>query len=335
MTILIDTHLSSDYPDELGQLKDRFPQHNWLSKGTEAQAYSSGADQSLDLADVEIYVGGPLTPEQYEKATKLRLHILPYTGVNQFPLDYLRQRGIILANNHGNAESVAERAVALTLAAAGRIVEFHGDLARGRWHRNAAPAPVFDLWKSLIGARIGIVGAGAIAQAYARLLSGFSPEITCFRRRTELGPPPGIRSVSSSLDELLHGKDVLLLALPATPATKGLLGKRELEIAAGAILVNVSRADIVEEEALFRALASRTLAGAGIDVWYQYPEPAHEPARPSKFDFESLSNLVMSPHAASHSIRGKIGQWQHCLGQLEEYLLTGELSQTVDLQAGY
>jgi phosphoglycerate dehydrogenase-like enzyme len=335
MNILFDTHLAQDFPEPFESFIDRFPQHSIHLGNSEDQAY--GAQNSVldQLEQVHIYVGGPLKKHQYDQAQSLLAHFIPYTGVNRFPLDYLKNRGIHLINNHGNAPAVAERALALALAVSGRVVEFHQDLAKSSWHRKPPPEPVFDLWKSLRGARIGVMGCGAIAQEFVQLVQGFKPIITGFRKNLQKPIPPGFDVITDSLDQVLRGQDLILLALPETSDTKGILGEAQLRLAKGAILINVSRAELINESALYTSLLTGELSGAGLDVWYRYPSPYYSKEQPGNYDFAGLPQVVMSPHAASHSQEGKLGQWLETLSALEEYLLTGTCHSLVDLEAGY
>src|SRR5256886_2172220 len=100
------------------------------------------------------------------------------------------------------------------------------------------------------------------------------------------------------LDEVLRRSDYLVITLPATPATLGLIGERELgAMKRTAVLVNVSRAAIVDEHALYRALAERTIAGAALDVWYRYPTGAGATLTATA-SFHELPNVLMTPHVS-------------------------------------
>ena len=100
-------------------------------------------------------------------------------------------------------------------------------------------------------------------------------------------------------------------------------------------LVNVSRGEIVKEKPLFDALACGRLRGAGLDVWYQYPEPFHVERRPSKLAFHGLENVVLSPHAGSHAPEGKLGQLEGALRNIVSLIDTGIPLDIADPVAGY
>jgi len=100
------------------------------------------------------------------------------------------------------------------------------------------------------------------------------------------------------LDEVLRGADYAAITLPLTPSTRGLLGKRELGLMKPtAVLVNVARAEIVDEDALYEALAGGTIGGAALDVWYRYPA-GPDPTLPARRPFHELGNVLMTPHVA-------------------------------------
>jgi len=101
-----------------------------------------------------------------------------------------------------------------------------------------------------------------------------------------------------ALDEVLGRADYLAITLPLTAATRGLLGERELGLMRStAVLVNVARAEVVDEDALYRALTGGTIAGAALDVWYRYPVGG-QPTWPARHPFHELPNVLMTPHVA-------------------------------------
>jgi phosphoglycerate dehydrogenase-like enzyme len=101
-----------------------------------------------------------------------------------------------------------------------------------------------------------------------------------------------------ALDEVLRRADYLVVTSPLTPATRGVLGERELALMKPtAVLVNVARAEIVDEEALYQALRRSAIAGAILDVWYRYPT-GPEATRPARLPFHELENVLMTPHVS-------------------------------------
>ena len=142
----------------------------------------------------------------------------------------------------------------------------------------------------------------------------------------------------ADLRRLLPRSHVLIITAPLTPETKGLIGEEELALLPrGALLVNVGRGAIVDEEALYLALKGRQLAAAGLDVWYNYPrdEAAQTDTPPSRFPFHELDNVVMSPHRGGDEIGIEAARMQH-LAQLLNVAARGEeMPNRVNREAGY
>lgn len=297
-----------------------------VGEGTPGQASMADA---ASWTEAEVVIGGSVSAEDVEAMPALRAVIVPFTGVNGLPLELLRDRGVRIANSHGNARYVAERALAMLLSLTGRICRFDADLRRGRWHGFAAGEPIADSWESLDGKTAAILGTGAIGRETAKLLRPFGVTTRGLRRSD--GPVDAVfDAAAEALDEALRGADIVVVTLPATEETRGLLGSRELELMAGGILVNVGRGSVVQQRALYEALAGGTLAGACIDTWYNYPDRAEgtDPARrstresrppsgteeapqvapptetaPADYPFWKLENTVLSPHVGGYTPR--------------------------------
>jgi phosphoglycerate dehydrogenase-like enzyme len=161
-----------------------------------------------------------------------------------------------------------------------------------------APAP--PVWRELAGKTLGILGYGRIGQAVARRARAFEMEVCAIRRdvRRSAQDEWALLGGPEMLDEVLRRSDYLAIALPLTPGTRGLLGERELAVMRPtAILINVARGEIVDEDALYAALAARRIAAAALDVWYRYPS-GPGPALPARRAFHELPNVLMTPHVS-------------------------------------
>jgi phosphoglycerate dehydrogenase-like enzyme len=161
---------------------------------------------------------------------------------------------------------------------------------------DAPPPP----WPELAGKTLGILGYGRIGRCVARRAQAFDMAVWAIRRDTTRTEMRGLAFLGGldALDEVLSRADYLAITLPLTEATRGLLGERELRLMKpSAILVNVARAEIVDEAALYRALRQGAIAGAALDVWYQYPE-GPSPTFPARHAFHELPNVLMTPHVS-------------------------------------
>ncbi len=328
MRILFNSYLALEFPEQVEQLRRLFPEHEMVIAESEAEVFEK-------LPDTDVLIAHKVTEEQIAEADKLQWVFIPYTGVNLIPFTSLRDKGVQVSNNHGNSMAVAERAVALAFAACGRVPEFDQDLRKGNWHRTDDPRHPFDFWTSLLNKKISILGTGEIARYIAAFLAPFTRNILGFRRREGQPLPEGFSAVTNDLAEAMAYGEICFVTLPQTESTIGLIQKPELELLKGGFLINISRGKIVDEEALFNALSKGLLKGAGIDAWYRYPKPFTADTLPGNLPFHTLKNVVLSPHAASHTDDAKLLQFSETMRNLELLLRTGKPENIVDPASGY
>jgi glyoxylate reductase len=219
-------------------------------------------------------------------------------GYDNVDLDACRRRGIAVTNTPDVlTNATAELALALTLAASRRLTEAEADLRAARW-RGWDPAAYLGL--ELSGAAFGVVGLGRIGRRYAELVRGLAGEIlyTSRTRKDGAGRELGVERVS--LSELLARADVVSLHVPATPETRGLIGRGELRaMRRHAILVNTARGPLVDATALAEALRAGEIGAAGLDVY------EHEPDVPQ--ELLDAPNCVLLPHIGSATTRARDG----------------------------
>jgi phosphoglycerate dehydrogenase-like enzyme len=250
------------------------------------------------LGGVDVLVTMAFSHEMAAAAPRLRLVQVPGAGLDRIDRSALRP-GTALANAYGHDTGIAEYVLGAMLAVGRGFVRVDADLRRGRWDSVWAGSAV-PLWPELAGKTLGILGYGRIGQAVARRALAFEMEVLAVRR--DLGQPDPHRLAflrgPDALDEVLRRADHLVITLALTPSTRGLLGARELGLMKPtAILINVARAEVVDEDALYEALARGTIAGAALDVWYRYPTGG-EPTPPGHRPFHTLPNVLMTPHVS-------------------------------------
>lgn len=279
-------------------------------------------DLAILAREADVMVGWRPTTELLDAAGKLKLFINPGAGVwHLIPL--FRGRDVALANGHGNSEFVAQHVMAMLLALTNRIVPHHNWMAAGRWRTGDE-----DAKSSPLGRRtVGLLGYGAINQRVHRLVEPFGCEVRVYSRSS-----PG------SLHNYLKSVDTLIIAVPQTDETTGMIGKVELSaLGADGLIVNVARGPVIHEEALYEALRDRTVAGAALDVWYEYqPGPTSDGRHyPYHFPFHELPNVVLSPHRAASPL-DDLNRWDEVVENIlrvdrgeAEYL------NRVDLERGY
>jgi phosphoglycerate dehydrogenase-like enzyme len=252
------------------------------------------------LRDVDVLVTLAFTGAMGAAAGRLRLIQVPGAGLDRIDRSAI-PAGTALANVHGHERGIAEYVLGAMIALGRDFARLDTSLRAGRWDSQWAPGvPPPPVWPELAGRTLGILGYGGIGQAVARRARAFEMGVCAIRRDVarSAGDDLALLGTMERLPEVLERADYLVITLPLTPEARGLLGEAQLaRLKRTAILVNVSRAQIVDEDALYRALAGRTLAGAALDVWYRYPS-APGPLLPSARPFHELPNVLMTPHVA-------------------------------------
>ncbi len=319
--------INKTWKEELTALEKEFPQVSFVAGLPEAEDH---------LADADVIISATPKEDVIDRAGRVQLIIVPITGIDHLPLEKITQRGIRLANAHGNARYVAERSVALILSYLGRIVEFHNDLAgEEKWHGFWVRQGIDDSWSTIHGKTIGIIGAGEIGGFAAGYLKAFDTTVIGVRRSVPSETPDPYDEIVSDLDEAIERSDIVLIALPSTPETRGLFNRERLGRMAGKLLVNVGRGDIVDEEALYEGLRKGTPAGAAIDTWWSYPSGGETTGAPGRFPIHKLPNVVASPHLAGFVDRAVTASIRQACENLRRFLSGRELLTEVDPKRGY
>ena len=231
-------------------------------------------------------------------ARRLRLVQVPGAGLDRVDRTAL-PRGAALANVYGHEAGIAEYVLGAMLTLSRGFLSVDPALRRGEWQSQWAvdakpPPPAVEL----AGRTLGILGYGHIGQAVARRARAFDMQVLAIRR--EVGQSQGdalaLLGGLDRLDEVLRRSDYLVVTLPLTPATRGLLGAPQFALMKpDAVLINVARGEIAEEDALYAALAERRIAGAALDVWYRYPTGPGA-TLPATRPFHTLTNVLLTPH---------------------------------------
>jgi glyoxylate reductase len=232
-----------------------------------------------------------LDREAMDAAPNLRVISNFGVGVDNVDLPLATARGILVCNTPGVlVETTADHAFALLLAVARRLTEAQQYVREDRWR---GWHPRLLVGQEVYGATLGIVGLGAIGTAVARRAAGFNMRVVYASRtrKPELERTLGLEW--SSLDDLLRQADFVCLTTALTAETRGLIGRRELELMKPtAILVNIARGPIVDPRALYDALKAQRIFGAGLDVTDPEPMRASDPLL-------TLDNCLIVPHIGS------------------------------------
>ncbi len=221
------------------------------------------------------------------------------TGVDHIDLAAARERGITVTNTPGVlTEDTADMTMALILDVIRRVSQGERLIRSGEW---SGWGPTTMLGHRLWGKRLGIIGMGRIGSAVARRAKGFGLSIHYHNRRQlpEHAEQELEATYWESLDQMLARMDIISVNCPHTPGTFHLLSARRLKLLKKtAVIVNTSRGEVIDEQALTRILRDKQIAGAGLDVF------EHEPAVNPKL--LALDNVTLLPHMGSATIEGRI-----------------------------
>ncbi|WP_176052509.1 2-hydroxyacid dehydrogenase [Paraburkholderia caribensis] len=274
---------------------------------------------ALKDADGAIGASVKITPAMLDGAAKLKALSTISVGYDNFDVPDLTKRGIVLAHTPDVlTESTADTVFSLILASARRVVELADWVKAGEWKASIGPELYGD---DVQGKTLGIVGLGRIGGAVARRAAlGFNMKVLYTNRsaNTEAEQRYGARRVE--LDELLAASDFVCLQVPLTPETRHLIGANELrKMKRSAILINASRGQTVDENALIEALKAGTIHGAGLDVFDREPVDPNSPLL-------TMKNVVALPHigSATHETR-------HAMARCAAENLVGALDGTLKI----
>lgn len=248
-----------------------------------------------------------------QAAPSMRLIANFGTGVDHIDLATARSRGITVTNTPNVlTEDTADMTMALILAVPRRLVEGERLLRTNEWQ---GWTPTFMLGHRIWGKRLGIIGMGRIGQAVAKRAKAFGCQIHYHNRRRLHPEIEGELEATywESLDQMLARMDIITVHCPHTPATFHLLSARRLKLLQPhAYVVNTSRGEIVDENALIRMLEKNELAGAALDVF------EHEPMVNPKL--LKMDNVVLLPHMGSATIEGRIDMGEKVIVNIKTFI---------------
>lgn len=287
---------------------------------------TSGAEAP---GDTTILVSGRPSDEAVAQPA-LETVIVPFAGIPPSTLEQVRARpGLKLYNLHHNDMATAELAVGLLLDCARQIALADRRMREGIWQGRQEVSSAF----LLAGRKAMIYGYGHIGRQIGRVLEALGMEVVGARRRRD-PEEPNVFGLDDWRTALLECH-VLVVAAPLTDETKGAIGAGELAMLQyPRLVVNIGRGPIIDERALYEACRNGVVGGAGIDVWYRYPNAETPVVLPSEFPFQDLDNVVMSPHTAGSGDTTEPLRVRD-LVVLIRAIAAGENPRSVDLSLGY
>jgi phosphoglycerate dehydrogenase-like enzyme len=309
----------------VARLRAQFPQHEFL--------HATDNESALALIpDADVAFSSVVNRAQFEAAARLRWIHSPAAGIGGMLFPELVASPVVMTNARGvSGDTIAEHVLAVTLAMFRRLPHAFRSQAAREWAQNAIS---LEGNRQIAGSRVLIVGLGAIGRAVARRMTLLGAHVVALRKRVDQSVD-GVSDVASilasigRLHEFLPTADVVVIAAPHTHETRNLIGRPELALMKReALLVNVSRGQLVDEEALLDALRRESIGGAALDVFVDEPLPPESP-------FWSLPNLLITPHTSGF----RPDHWDISIELFGENLRRfergDELLNVVDKEAGY
>jgi phosphoglycerate dehydrogenase-like enzyme len=250
------------------------------------------------LANADVYIGTDFTQEMGAAATSLKAILIAAAGYDRIDPAAVPQ-GVVVANAYHHEAPIAEWVMSVAVALDHELFKSERTFRSGDWSQWPSR---FGSYRELYGRTFGIIGYGAIGKRVARLAHAYDMKVIAAGRRAETteearGDNVEYGAGQEAMDRVLKESDFVLVSTPLIDATRGLIGEREIGLMRDdAYLINPARGHIVDEKALYDAVSSRSIAGAAIDVWYEYPVASEDAPRPSKYPFWELDNVIMTPH---------------------------------------
>ncbi|MFG2000540.1 2-hydroxyacid dehydrogenase [Spirillospora sp. NPDC048911] len=234
---------------------------------------------------------------------ELRLVQCTGAGYERIAIDVL-PRGTAVCNTFHHGRSIAEHVAMVMLMLSRRVLRRDRLVRDGVWE-SVSVDPGLPLGDTLAGRTVGLLGLGETGREVARLAAVLGMRVQAMRRDPSAPLEDGLRLdrvlPPDGLHELLASSDAVVVTVPLNEHTRGLIGAAELDLMRpDAFLINVARGPVVDEQALYEALAAGRIGGAGIDVWW--PGEGGTGRGGSTMPFEKLDNVVLTPHNSGHTV---------------------------------
>jgi phosphoglycerate dehydrogenase-like enzyme len=304
-------------------LAEKFP-------GVRVTGARDGEESLKHLGEAEVLYSWTLPEKHLSAARRLKWFHTPFAGVDELLHPALVQSEVRLTCSRGvSSAALADHALAMLLALTRGLGPAIRDAASGIWNRErffeGDPMP-----RELDGRVLGILGFGSIGREVARRARAFGMRVHALKRNRTMEEELADRLFGpAELEEFLASSDAVVVALPLTRATEGILDEQALGwMKPGALIVNVARGRLIREGPLARALESGRLAGAGLDVFEEEPLPATSP-------LTRLPNVIVTPHVGGLQPHYLDRATSLFIVNLGRYLKGEALLHEVDKRAGY
>jgi D-3-phosphoglycerate dehydrogenase len=271
---------------------------------TESELIAASRDAHVILASHLETISGPVL----ETARSVKLLIVPFIGTDKIDIGAATRAGVLVANSPTpeNFIAVAEATIALTLMLQKRIKHNEAKLRRGEWAQRG------DRGEFLFGKTVGLVGLGRVGTHVARRLVNWDTRLIASDPYVSVERARELGVTLTDLPTLLAESDVVSLHCTLTDETRGLVGEKELRrMKPTAVLINTARGEVMDEEAVARAIDERWIAGAALDAFVKEPLQAESPLRTA-----DPERVILTPHNVAHSEAGRRANLALALSQI-------------------
>ena len=284
-----------------------------LDKSWKIHVWDPAKDEPAEFAsmayDADAIIGGNIPLETWPEIPNLKLFQIPWTGYD-FCSPETMPRGIPVCNCFEHESTIAEYVLAAMLELKIGLREIDKRFRKDGW---GGRPPGVSLYHSEIrGCTVGIVGYGHIGYEVAKRAKAFDMRVVGTRRTVQIRPELlDWLGTPDRLHDLLKESDFVVVACDLNELTKGMIGQQEFEMMKpDSFIINVARGRVIEEEPLFNALKNGDIAGAAIDVWYNYIRPDGKDVWPSNLPFQDLENVILSAHESASAPEQVERRWQ-------------------------
>ncbi|MBQ6459445.1 MAG: D-glycerate dehydrogenase [Exiguobacterium sp.] len=291
-------YITRRLPEEAVEpLRDQYDVRMWEHEG-ESVPREVLLEEASSAHALWTMLSDTIDREVFERATRLEVVSNLAVGYNNIDLNAAKENSVIVTNTPDVlTETTADLTFGLMMMTARRLGEAERDLRAGEWK---SWLPMGYVGMDLYQAKLGIIGMGRIGEAVARRARGFDMEVLYHNRTRRHESESMYGFTYAELDELLTQSDFVVVLAPLTDETRGMLGAKEFaKMKETSIFINVARGEIIDEQALYEALKSKKIWGAGLDVFTKEPIDLGHPLL-------TLSNVTTLPHIGSATIRTRL-----------------------------
>lgn len=284
--------------------------------------------------DTDVFLGPFVTKSIIDKAANLKLIQIPWTGMDTFDFNSVQGIKVPICNTHSNAEAVAEIGVTIVLDLLKKVSYHDRKMRVGNWNRDQKP---LDLKSKMLNKQtVCILGFGNIGSKIGKLILAFGAEVIAVDGFAKAGEIASEIYPNEQIKKALAKADVVICTLPLTEITRGMInGEMFSSMRDGVVFVNMSRAAVVDEDAVWSGLVSGKIGGFGSDVWWNAPKRGESQSYPSsKHEFWKMDNVLMSPHRAGF-VENSLPHLDGAIHNIIALYRHEDLSGVVDVNKGF